>query len=520
MKFFRCLPIRPKATTSAVLNIFDDVVVFHLFSALLLIAGNAVQPAAAADNAARETPVVLAIRAVEPSIVSLFVVRDGSIGAGSGTILHPAGLVLTNNHVVPVDEGFALVGGTTPNQQKPKKFKVWGRYPERDLAIVRLLDSADHAAAVTSSSADLMNGETVIVAGNPGGRGLAFTSGIISATSVLAGAPNALVMTNYKVDHRPRFIQFDAASNGGNSGGPLININGQVVGVVSEKIYQEQNVGFAIPIDAVYQLIKHLVEPELRSGSTTGISVAAKAGPAVIQSIAADSAAQEAQLRVGDVITSLNKYPVRHTIDWNLQLSLILGQNKPISLTVLRDGTEHSVTLRPQPAQPWPAISIEDTQLVAGLRYEMCHGQFSLLPDFAKQTIVGTGVVQSVELAGVQRKQNDYFAVAFTGFVKVPEDGVYRLTLQSDDGSRMWLNDQLLIDNDGNHPPLGVGRMAFLQGGLHSVRIEYFQGNGGAELGLTIRKAGDAMPESEAAVSSEKPTATAFEYFHQAAPLN
>ena len=514
MKFL-CRPsFDPEKVSSVLIDVVDKAGVFRVIGALLLTAVTAARPALASDAAARETPVVLAIRAVEPSIVSLFVVRDGSISAGSGTILHPAGLVLTNNHVVPQDEGFALVGGTIPNQQKPLKFKVWGRYPERDLAIVRVSGPTSYTAAVTSASSDLMNGETVVVAGNPGGRGLVFTSGIISAKSVLAGAPNALVMTNYQVDHRPRFIQFDAASNGGNSGGPLININGQVIGVVSEKIYQEQNVGFAIPIDAVYGLIHDLVEPELRSGFTTGIVVKPQPGPAVIELIEPDSAASEAMLQNADVVTSLNGYPIKSNIDWSLQLSLILSEDKPVTLTARRGDAEQTVTLRPRPVQPWTAASVQPDTLSAGLRYEICHGQFSVLPDFAEQTVVGQGVVQSAALDQVQRRQNDYFAVAFTGFLKVPDQGIYRLTLTSDDGSRMWMNDKMIIDNDGNHPPYGVARMLYLEAGLHPVRIEYFQGNGGAELGLQVQRVSGRSGVSDP--KSPPDTTFALEFFHQA----
>lgn len=104
-------------------------------------------------------------------------------------------------------------------------------------AIVKLLASGPFPVVPLGRSHDLLNGETVVVAGNPGGRGTVFTAGIISSRMVLSGAPNALVMTNYKNSRRPMFIQFDAASNGGNSGGPLVNMEGDLVGIVSAKLY-------------------------------------------------------------------------------------------------------------------------------------------------------------------------------------------------------------------------------------------------------------------------------------------
>ena len=451
-------------------------------------------------QSARMTPLVKVIQQVDPAIASLFLIRDGNqIVAGSGTILHPAGFVLTNNHVLSGEEGFALLGSSLPNQQKPLRFKVVGRYPERDLAIVKLEGSGPYATVEAGRSDDLMNGETVIVAGNPGGRGLVFTSGIISATAVLAGAPNALVMTNYKIDHRPRFIQFDAASNGGNSDGPLINMDGQVIGIVSEKIYQEQNVGFAIPIDAVYTLISDICEAELRTGFTTGIHLHPQNDIAEVESIDTDSAAAEAGMEPRDQIVSINEHPVNHIIDWQLELLLALQNSKPIALQLKRSERLVAATLRPRKIQPDPAADVTESDLTAGLKYDFYHGQYSLLPDFSALTAVSTGVANSVSLDEIKREQNDYFAVAMSGFLKVDKDGVYRLTITSDDGSKAWLDDKLIIDNDGNHPPAGVAELLYLQKGFHALRIEYFQGNGGAELSLQWQRNGApvaAVPSS------------------------
>ncbi|MCA9065582.1 MAG: trypsin-like peptidase domain-containing protein [Planctomycetaceae bacterium] len=452
-------------------------------------------------SAARVTPLVKVIRQIESGVVSLFIPGpNNQLAQGSGTIIHPDGFALTNDHVLPANEGFALLGAGLPNQQQPVRFRVIGRYPERDLAVIRLDGPGPFPTVAPARSHDLMNGESVVVAGNPGGRGLVFTSGIISAASVLGDAPNALVMTNYRIDYRPRFIQFDAASNGGNSGGPLINMDGHQIGIVSAKITQEQNVGFAIPIDTAYQLAHEIIGAELRSGQNTGISIQMPGAPAIVQQVEENSAAAEAGVQPGDLIVSLNGRPVRHVIDWELELTIALPRRQPLAIQLRRNDNLVSVTLQPQPLLPLPADNVDESHLTAGLHYELFHGQYSLLPDFAALTSVSQGTTPIVSLDSIKRDRNDYYAVAMTGFLKVDQDGLCRLVLTSDDGSRAFLNGNPVIDNDGNHPPYGVGRWLSLQKGLHPIRIEYFQGNGGAEVGLSLQKYGTPLQPVPAAM--------------------
>lgn len=131
-------------------------------------------------------------------------------------------------------------------------FRVVGRLPEKDVAIVRLLNLRRPMQTIPlGHSHDLMNGEAVVVAGNPGGRGITVTSGIVSSKRAVSDMPTALAATQYGTEFRDEFIQFDAASNRGNSGGPLVNMEGKMIGIVSSGFLGEQNVGFAIPIDRV-----------------------------------------------------------------------------------------------------------------------------------------------------------------------------------------------------------------------------------------------------------------------------
>ncbi len=236
--------------------------------------------------------------------------------SGSGTLIHEDGYVLTNNRMLPATEGFALYR----NHGRLFDFELSGRVPESDIAIVRLSDIKTPMTIVPiGRSADLMN-ETGCCRGNPGGRGTVYTSGIVSSKSVLEGGPNALVMTNYENSRRDDFIQFDAASNRGNSGGPLVNMDGQVIGIVSAGVNGEQNVGLAIPIDRVLRQFEQMLEPELYHQKSIGLKIQPLTSGVVVQSVQEGSPAASAANTRRDVIQTVNGTSLRHIADWILTL--------------------------------------------------------------------------------------------------------------------------------------------------------------------------------------------------------
>jgi hypothetical protein len=88
----------------------------------------------------------------------------------------------------------------------------------------------------------------------------------------------------------------------------------------------------------------------------------------------------------------------------------------------------------------------------------------------------------------VTKKGRENFAVVFDGFLDIKQEGLYRLTLTSDDGSKLLLHDKLWIDNDFNHPPKPMSRLARMSKGLQPISIQYYQATGGAELSLTLTR--------------------------------
>ncbi len=223
-----------------------------------------------ADESPRITPTVKIIEKVQPAVVPLFTrTGDNSGGTGSGVVIHPAGFILTADHVTQDFEGVALFG----LQRVP--YEVVGRLPERDLAILKVSIPNEYIFAPLGRSNDLKAGEPIIVGGNPAGRGVVFSLGIINAPSIDPSWPSILSKSYWRTDldeakyrqlkstgGRPDFIQYDASTNRGNSGGPLINYEGQVIGIVSQKSFVEEGINWAIPVDRIRLLFPYLFSPK------------------------------------------------------------------------------------------------------------------------------------------------------------------------------------------------------------------------------------------------------------------
>jgi alpha-L-fucosidase len=123
-----------------------------------------------------------------------------------------------------------------------------------------------------------------------------------------------------------------------------------------------------------------------------------------------------------------------------------------------------------------------------GLRYTYVEGDWDALPDFSLLPARSEGILAGITLD--IKREKEYYGVAFRGYLKVPADGVYSFFLSSDDGSRMVLDDTVLIDNDGLHSMEQRRGIVALQKGLHQIRIEYFNKTGGEGVSLSWRGPG------------------------------
>jgi hypothetical protein len=122
---------------------------------------------------------------------------------------------------------------------------------------------------------------------------------------------------------------------------------------------------------------------------------------------------------------------------------------------------------------------------VAGLRYEAYDWAGSLLPDFTTLTPVKQGIDPAFNLAATQPHEDNY-ALRFTGFIWIPRDGLYTFATGSDDGSRLWIGNDLVVDSDGLHAYEEVSGDVALKAGYHPLRVEFFNKGGGKLLSVFI----------------------------------
>ena len=116
--------------------------------------------------------------------------------------------------------------------------------------------------------------------------------------------------------------------------------------------------------------------------------------------------------------------------------------------------------------------AVDPGNVVPGLHFEYYEGEWQKLPDFDSLRPAATGIADTFDIG--HRKRDDRFGFRFTGYVKVPQDGAYSFFATSDDGIRLRIGDQVVVENDGLHPPREAWGPIALSGGLHPITVEYF----------------------------------------------
>jgi len=249
-------------------------------------------------------------------------------GQGSGVLYDPAGLLLTNAHVV--EDSTRVTVGLSDGRRV--EGKVVGADPVTDLAVVRLLGPGPWPVAPLGNSDTLQVGEWVIAVGNPFGLDQTVTLGIISSLNRNA---TKLGITDKRLD----LIQTDAAINPGNSGGPLLNADGEVIGINTlVRSGPGAGLGFAIPVNRARDIASQLVSRGRASHPMIGVGLEALPGLGVkVVSVAPAGPAARAGLKPGDVIVAA----AGQTISTANQLVNAVektGVGNPLTLVISRNG--------------------------------------------------------------------------------------------------------------------------------------------------------------------------------------
>ena len=301
---------------------------------------------------------------VSDSVVSIVTSTTGrdyygrtyeSGAAGTGVIVSSDGYILTNKHVAGDAKTITVVlhDGTTYNNARLVVVD-----PLNDIAFIKIDDVSDLKAASLGDSKTITAGQQVVAIGNALGQYQnSVTSGIISGTGrSLTATDGSGTMSERLSD----MIQTDAAINSGNSGGPLINAAGEVIGINTATSASGENVGFAIPIASVKGMLSQLVEGGKAERAYVGVysvditpdyakenNLPVTTGTYIYSSqaysaILSGSPAAKAGLHDKDIITAVNGVKIGATGS----LSTLIGEYKPgdiVSLTVIRDGKEMGI---------------------------------------------------------------------------------------------------------------------------------------------------------------------------------
>ncbi len=301
--------------------------------------------------AAIATPAVVNIKMLgEVNLNSAEIESDTKSSSGSGVLVSPDGYIITNYHVVDGSGELEV----TLNDRRKFPAKLVGFDPSTDLALIKI-EAQNLPALILGNSDSLQIGEWVLAVGNPFDLSSTVTAGIVSAK-----ARNINILE--EATSIESFIQTDAAVNPGNSGGALVNSNGELIGITSAIITysgQYEGYSFAIPINLVQKIIKDIKEfgvvqrgflginiEEVNDQTAKELGLAAPEG-VYIKAVTKGGASDEAGLSPNDVIVGINDAMVKTMPEFQE----LLGRYRPgnsLKLTFLRDGQrkETNVTLR------------------------------------------------------------------------------------------------------------------------------------------------------------------------------
>lgn len=309
-----------------------------------------------ADVAAKVSSSVVSI-VTSVKTTNFFGQSSNSSAAGTGIIVSSDGYILTNKHVI---SGASTVAVITDDGTTYEDVEIVATDPLNDVAFLKVKDASNLSVATLGDSKTISVGQQVIAIGNALGEYQnTVTSGIISGTGRSVTASDG---TSYNTETLTDMIQTDAAINSGNSGGPLVNAAGEVIGINTATSTSAENMGFAIPISSVKGMLSQLLETgkaeraylgvyssEITPDAAKAYNLPVSAGAYLYSSstysaIISGGPADKAGLKDKDIVTAVNGVKVGASGS----LSNLIGEYKPgdtVQLTVIRDGSERAVNV-------------------------------------------------------------------------------------------------------------------------------------------------------------------------------
>jgi serine protease Do len=303
------------------------------------------------------SPSVVSILTTSSPVTNLFNQQYQQEGAGTGMIVSSDGYVMTNKHVI---DGADRVTVVLPDGKTYDNVSVLGSDPLNDVAFLKIKNVSGLPAIVLGDSKTIRIGQSVVAIGNALGQYQnSVTSGIVSGTGrpVTASSDGT---ANGSTENLTDLIQTDAAINSGNSGGPLLNLKGQVIGINTAIAQDAQSIGFAIPISATKGLLAHVIKTRKVERSYLGVQymsitpdvkkqshLSADRGDYITSdrgsAVQANGPAANAGVQKGDIITQVNGFNVGEVAS----VSTLISEYEPgqkVELTIMRGGKELKLT--------------------------------------------------------------------------------------------------------------------------------------------------------------------------------
>jgi serine protease Do len=286
----------------------------------------------AAQAADRRTPVVEAVQTAAPTVVAIETevtvanpfplwgpAQFETTSQGSGVVIDPSGIVLTNAHVVQGANEITVHFSDGEHYVA----QVVGLEADLDLAVLRLEQARDLPTIALGDSDDVLLGETVIAIGNPYGLGQTVSTGVVSSVSRGVEIQQGIVQD---------YVQTDAAINPGNSGGALVNLDGQLIGINTAIHAQGQGIGFAIPVNRAEKVASDLLLYGKVKVPWLGVDLGdisnkrlagtpLEEGAVVVNRVHEDGPASSSGLQDGDLLYKADGRPIHSRADLNAYLA-------------------------------------------------------------------------------------------------------------------------------------------------------------------------------------------------------
>ncbi len=266
-----------------------------------------------------------------------------STAAGSGVIISPDGLIVTNNHVIEGAKSVKVID----YEGNEYDATLIGTDSKSDIGVIKIETDHELKYSVFADSDNIVLGQKVIAIGNPLGEGICVTDGIISALA------KEVEIDDYMME----LLQTNAAINSGNSGGGLFDMNGNIIGVVNAKTFYSQSstvaegMGYAIPASRAQKIVEDLINyGYVKNRATLGVSIYTgsnsyfyqRVNGCIVQEVVEGGAAEKAGIKVGDNITNVDEYSVTSYSD----LANVLDKYEvgdTVTITLIRDNRTKTV---------------------------------------------------------------------------------------------------------------------------------------------------------------------------------